>query len=128
MRSNKNKKSPLFRVYYSDFSKLKTYTAYTDEDIGKTPIYEVLLIVQKDNQYGKKIVSGGDYYIWSDDIGWLACDNETKNMYMARNGLRKRFLIGVMVHEKQWTETMRVAMNDCDFQAQTELSGGEGFK
>ena len=130
MIKRKNEKSPLFRVYYSDFHEIKTFTAYTDEDISNTPIYEVLVIVQYDEQHGKKLISGGDFYIWDDEIGWLACDHETRNMYMARGGWRKRYLIGAMVHQSQWVSTMKMARSDPDFPEQTALhlyESKEGF-
>jgi len=45
-------KSPDFRVYYSDGS---TY----DGVVENAPIYEVLLILEKDKLHGRRIVFGG---------------------------------------------------------------------
>lgn len=120
--------NPLFRVYYSDGS---TYTAYNEEDVAKTPIYEVLVIVERDVYHGRRLVSGGDYYILEEDNKWTSCDMETRNMYMARNGLRKRYLIGVMVHHDKWAKIMLRAREDPDFPDQTALhryESSEGFK
>ena len=118
---------PLFRVYYSDFS---TFTAYNEEDVWKTPIYEVILILEFDKEHGRKIVSSADYYVW-DDGKWLACDYETRNMYMAREGREKRYLIGVMVHNDKWTKIVKKAREDPDFPTQTALhhyETKEGFE
>lgn len=125
----KNNNSPLFKVYYSDLS---TFSAYTLEDVGRTPVYEVLLIVEKDDAHGRKLVSGGDYYVWeSENKKWLSCDGETRNMYMAREGLEKRYLIGAMVNHEKWTKAVIMAREDPDFKPQTALhryETKEGFE
>lgn len=123
-----NTKYPLFKVYYSDGS---TYTAYNEDDVAKTPIFEVLVIVEFDKYHGRKLVCGGDFYILEEDNKWTSCDKETKEMYMYRNGLRKRYLIGVMVHHDKWAKIMLNARTDPDFPEQTALhryESNEGFE
>lgn len=100
-----------WRVYYADGT---TYNG----DVANVPIFEVLVIVEVDKNHGRKLISNGDYYIW-DDRRWLACDKETKEAYMARPGMEKRYLIGVMVHDEKWERIMKVARNDADFPIQT---------
>ena len=113
-------KSPDFRVYYSDGS---TCDGYHDA-VEKVPIFEVLLIVERNKDHGRKIVSNGDYYVY-DDRRWLSCDLETKNMYMERPVKEKRYLIGVMVHSDKWDDAVRRARSDPDFPPQTALSAYE---
>ena len=105
------------RVYYGDGS---TY----DGSVENTPIFEVLLIVERDKDHGRIIVSGGDYYIY-DDGRWLAVDFVSMLQYMARPGMEKRFLVGVMVHSEKWNDAVRRARSDPDFPPQTALSAYE---
>ena len=102
---------PDFRVYYADGS---TY----DGPVESVPIFEVLVIVERDADHGRRLVSGGDFYVW-DDGKWLACDQFTMFQYLARPGLNKRVLIGVMVHGDRWNEIARRARYDPDFPDQT---------
>lgn len=111
-----------WRVYYSDGA---TY----DGPVDNVPIWEVLVIVERDPMHGRKLVSGGDYYIY-DGGRWIAGDLMTMWQYMARPGTVKRVLVGVMVNSKKWQETMRKARNDPDFPVQTALhqyEDREGF-
>lgn len=118
----------LFRVYYSKHADQKIFDGHED-NIGLTPVDEVLVIVQQDKEHGRKLVSKGDYYIWDDDCMWLACDRETKDMYMRRPGMH-RYLRGVMVSNAEFDEVMRKARLDLNFPEQTALhvfESREGF-
>lgn len=102
-----------FRIYYADGT---TY----DGPVDHVPIWEVLVIVERDPMHGRKLVSSGDYYIY-DNARWIACDLMTVWQYLARPGMLKRVLVGVMVDSERWQETMRRARYDPDFPAQTAL-------
>ena len=106
-----------FRVYYSDGS---TY----EGAVESTPIFEVLMIVERDADHGRRLVSNGDYYIY-DDGKWLAVDFVGMLQYMARPSMEKRFLVGVMVHSEKWNNVVRRARSDPDFPTQTALSAYE---
>jgi hypothetical protein len=102
-----------FKIYYSDGS---VYSG----DVSECPIWEVLLIVEKDKEHGRKIVSGGDYYTYEDGR-WISCDFITMLQYMARSGMYKRFLVGVMSSHEKWADAVRRARVDPDFPEQTAL-------
>lgn len=104
----------LYKVYYSDGS----IFVGTEDNVGDTPIFEVLAIVEKDRNHGRKVVSNGDFYIFQNKK-WIACDYWTMIQYMARKGMEKRFLIGVMVEEETWNKTITLARHDPDFPTQT---------
>lgn len=111
-----------FKVYYAKGA-CHGYETWegTYETWGDTPIFEVLAIVQKDRDHGRKVVSSGDYYVWTDDLMWVSCDKETRDMYMARKGKEKRYLIGSMVGHEEWNRVMELARTDPDFLPQTGL-------
>ena len=78
-----------FKVYYATG---ETYMG----DMVNTPIWDVLVIVQEDADHGKRLIMGGDYYIYDYQYEcWIACDHLTVWQYMNRPGLYK-VLIGVM--------------------------------
>jgi hypothetical protein len=102
-----------WKVYYYDGT---TYVGPLEE----VPIYNVLVIGQSDPQHGRKLVMGGDYYIFDDVTGWVSCDSVTVWQYMARPGLKK-VLLGVMADEERWQETVKRARQDTLFPEQTAL-------
>ncbi len=111
-----------FRVYYADGS---TYDGYHNA-VENTPIFEVLLIVERNANHGRKLVKGGDYYIYYQNGTWHAVDFVGMLQYMRRPYMEKRFLVGVMSYdEDSWNDTVRKARSDPDFPPQTALSAYE---
>lgn len=109
----------LYRVYYSSHAAQRTFDGYAD-NIGDTPIFEVLVIVQRDKDHNRRLVSGKDFYIWEGGaLGWVAVDRWGMMQYMARPGLEKRFLVGVMC--ETFAEAMQQARTDPAFKPQTAL-------
>lgn len=106
-----------WKVYYTEN---RTYNG----SVENVPIWEVLLIVERDRNHGRKIVSGGDYYIF-DNERWQSVDSVGMLQYMARPGMYKRFLVGVMIDDDDWNEVVKKARNDPDFPVQTALHGYE---
>ena len=98
-----------FRVYYADGSTF-------DGDAFNAPAMNVLMIVELDKDHGRRIVSGGDYYVW--DGQWFAVDKEGMFQYLCDAGPR-RVLIGRMVDNERWTAIYRRADSDPDFPART---------
>jgi hypothetical protein len=109
----------LFRVYYSKYAQQETFDG-SRENIGETPVDEVLVIVQWDLDHGRKLVSGGDFYCWDPEFFWIPCDRETKDQYIRRPGLH-RYLRGVMVHHEEWNRVVKLAREDPDFPPQSAL-------
>ena len=93
--------------------------------VKNTPIWLTLLIVEKDELHGRKIVSGGDYYVYEPNGKWMSVDYAGMLQYMSRPFMEKRFLVGVMVDSKDWDDVVRKARSDPDFPPQTALSAYE---
>lgn len=112
-----------YRVYYNPNSCHGLATFDGDESNWfEAPIHEVIVILQEDKEHGRKLLSGGDYYIWEGEtIGWISCDRDTMYQYMARPGRDKRFLLGVMVSNELWNTIMKEARLTEDFPKQTAL-------
>ena len=112
-------KQPLFRVYYASGTAhgLKTFDGDFD-NVGDTPVFGVLLIVQRDKGHGRKIVSGGDFYVWrGGEILW-----ESRNevfQYMSAPGMMKRYLWGIMADSTEWNQVYTQALGDPDFPPKT---------
>jgi len=104
----------LFKVYYSD----GTTFSGTKDNVGDTPMWEGLVIVQRDKNHGRRIVIGGDFYVYEND-GWISCDMFTMMQYLARKGMEKRIIVGVMVSQEKWNETVKRAYDDLDFPEKT---------
>ena len=117
---NKTLSNLLYKVYYTDGS----IFVGTKDNVGDTPIWEVLVIVQMDRNHGKRIITNGDFYVYESG-SWLACDQWTMMQYMARKGMEKRFLVGVMVDGELWNSTVKKAREDGDFPVQTAYYAGE---
>lgn len=100
-----------YRIYYSDGT---TYSG----PVASCPIWEVLLIVERDRDNGRKIVSSGDFYTYTGGR-WMAVDYFGMMQYLARDGMEKRVLVGVMVDSDKWNAAMRRAYNDPDFPKKT---------
>lgn len=99
-----------FRVYYADG------TTYDGDAMG-APALDALLIVEKDADHGRRIVSGGDYFVWEGGR-WWAVDQVGMYTYLVRTGPR-RVLIGRMVSNEHYAETWRRAESDTDFPLRT---------
>ena len=102
-----------YRVYYSDGS------THDSGDPYDTPIWGVLAIVELSKRHGRRVVSGGDYYVWS-GTRWMSVDGIGMVQYLAKLGARAvRVLVGEMVDEELWQDTMRMANTDPDFPERT---------
>jgi len=99
-----------FKIFYEDGS---TYSG----DPFLSPVFKVLVIVEADKEHGKKLVSGGDYYVWTSGH-WYAVDYPGMIQYLADPGPR-RVLLGVMTDGDTWNKAMKEARNDPDFPTQT---------
>lgn len=105
------KASPSFKVYYRDGS---TYVGPPEN----TPILDVVLIQEFDSSHGRRLITGGDFYMWENGA-WTPGDEWTMISYMNRPGFKKRFLIGVMVHSEEWNYFLKVAKEDPFFPERT---------
>lgn len=99
-----------FKVYYDNGA---TYTG----DPFLAPALRVLVIVEENQEHGRKLVSGGDYYVWEKEH-WYAVDYPGMIQYLVSPGPR-RVLLGIMVEGNLWNATMKEARNDPDFPSQT---------
>lgn len=101
-----------FRVYYSDGS---TY----DGPPENTPIFEVLVIVERSKEHGYRLVTNGDYYCWDNERKrWLPGDELHMIQYLHRPGW-KRVLLGITVNNNEWNDVMKRATSDPDFPVKT---------
>jgi len=101
-----------YRIYYADGS---TY----DGDPWQAPFYRALLILERDPDHGRRIVSGADYYCWMpEENRWRGYDLPGMMQYMYIPG-PKRYLVGEMVNNDLWNATYRRAENDPDFPSRT---------
>lgn len=105
-----------FRVYYADKS---TY----DGDPFGAPALDALVIVESDQEHGRRIVSGGDYFVWEDGR-WWAVDQIGMLSYLVRLGAR-RILVGRMVSNELYREIYIAANEDPDFPERTAYGAFE---
>lgn len=101
---------PEFRIYYADGSTFagKAWDA---------PAFGVLVIVERDSEHGRRLVTTGDYYVWRDER-WWACDFVGLIDYLAQPGPRK-VLIGRMVSNDAFRSAYMAADSDTDFPQRT---------
>jgi hypothetical protein len=104
---------PLFKVYYTDGS---TFTG----DAFETPALNVLFIVEKSAEHGRRLISNGDYYVY-ESHGWEAVDREGMFQYLCDKGPR-RILLGRIVPNEQWNAIRAKAESDPDFPPRTSLN------
>jgi hypothetical protein len=78
------------------------------------------VIVEKDQDHGRRIVSNGDYYVWENR--WRNVDFVGMIDYLHRPGPRK-VLCGQYVDNDLWNATFKRAREDADFPVKT----GYGF-
>lgn|SRR5512135_757499 len=101
-----------YRVYYADGS------VYAGEP-WNAPAWGVLVIVEKDPDHGRRLVSAKDYYIWDEDNSrWWSVDFIGMVDYLGRPG-KKRVLFGRTVPNEEWYDVMRIANEDPDFPVRT---------
>ena len=116
--------SPDFKIYYLGG---RTYVGA----IENAPTNFVLLIIVPDKEHGRRIISGGDVYIYNDANGrWSATDLLGFTQEIQLPGLYRIFL-GVMAGSDEWNAAMRDARNDPEFPTQTALhyyERKEGFE
>lgn len=86
-------------------------------DPYKAPIFGVLLVLEKDEETGRRIVQNGDYYVW-DGKRWWPVDYPGLLDYLQIDG-PKRILIGRLVSNEDFTRVYREAENDLDFPIRT---------
>lgn len=101
-----------FRIYYDD-------SAVYAGDPYKAPALGVLVIVEKDPDSGRRLVSAKDYYVWDEkESRWWSVDYIGMIDYLIQPG-KKRVLFGRTVESKKWYEVMRIANEDPDFPIRT---------
>jgi hypothetical protein len=106
----------VFRIYYDDGSTF-------DGDPFDAPFWGVLIIVEKDRDHGRRIVSNGDYYVWIDGR-WRAKDHIGLIDYLQQPGHRKA-VCGRMVENDHFTAVYMRADADPDFPARTAYGAFE---
>jgi len=99
-----------FRIYYKNG---ETYSGPPED----APIFDVLVIVERDKNHGRRLISDKDFYIWIDDR-WRAVDYFGMIQYLKDPGW-KRILLGVMADDQVWNATVKAAMQDPEFPAKT---------
>jgi hypothetical protein len=101
-----------YKVYYADGS---TYTG----EPWDAPAFGVLVIVEKDADHGRRLVSAKDYYVWDEKAErWWSVDFIGMVDYLGQPG-RKRVLFGRTVSNEEWYRIMRFANEDNDFPTRT---------
>lgn len=100
----------MFRIYYADGSTF-------DGDAFNAPFFGVLLILEKDKEHGRRIVSNGDYYVW-ENTRWRAKDFIGMIDYLQQPGA-KRVIAGRMVDNDAWNAAYAIADSDPDFPIRT---------
>jgi hypothetical protein len=100
----------MFRIYYAD------HESYS-EDPFNAPGLGALLIVETDSDHGRRIVSGGDYFVW-DQVRWWPVDFIGLVDYLLQPGPRK-VLVGRMVSNELYREVYMRADTDPDFPIRT---------
>lgn len=101
-----------FRIYYADGS-------FYDKDPFGAPALGVLVIVESDNDHGRRIVAGKDYYVWDcKNCRWWTVDYPGMIDYLTQTGPR-RILIGRTVPNDEWYAAFKRADEDPDFAERT---------
>lgn len=105
-----------FRIYYDGG---ETYSG----DPFNAPAFGVLVIVQRNETHLKRLVSGGDYFVWRDGE-WYSCDYIGMVDYLQQPG-PKRVLFGRMVDREYFYSIARKAEKDPDFPERIGRHKGE---
>lgn len=101
---------PDFRIYYDGGT---TY----DGDPYDAPAFGVLVIVEKNANHGRQLVTTKDYFVYLGDH-WMSVDFIGMLDYLAQPGPRK-VIFGRMVDDEYWYKVMRQANEDPDFPIRT---------
>jgi hypothetical protein len=101
-----------FKVYYENG---ETFIGRPED----APYLGVALIVELDENHNKRIVSGGDYYIWNPErMCWISGDVRSMEYYKEVRGW-KTHICGVMMHQEDYNNMWRKADKDEDFPERT---------
>lgn len=95
-----------FKVYYSDGSTF-------EGDPFLAPAWGALLVVERDGDHGRRIVSHNDYFVWR-DTRWWACDFIGLIDYLSWPG-PKKVMFGRHIENEAWNAVFRKANEDRDF-------------
>jgi len=94
-----------WRIYYEDGS--------TEDDDSRP--YGVVSIVQEDEECGRLIFTGWDYYILL-EAGWMGLGYDSFVYYVTHKLKEvKHACVGVMVHRSEYQRIQKLAINDPDF-------------
>lgn len=107
----------MYKIFYDDGS---TYTGNPEN----APVFGVLVIVEDDKDYGRRMVHHFDYYCWDnrgDSMQWFPSDFTGLIDYLSSPGF-KRVLIGRYVSDKLFTKIFTTALNDKDFKPITGIN------
>lgn len=100
-----------FRIYYTNGE------TYDGEPFNAPPMH-VALILEKDKDHGRRIVSLCDFYVWR--FGrWFGTDQPGFYQYLMTPGEPKYVLFGEMMIQDDWHAISRKANEDADFPART---------
>ena len=107
-----------FKIYYADG------TTFTGSPFN-APALNVILILERSKDNGRRVVSGGDYFVWGTKAErWWSVDRPGMFQYLCDLGPR-RVLLGRMVDNDIWNGTWRTAMSDPDFPPKGGTERGE---
>lgn len=108
---------PKWRIYYDG-------GATFEGEPEKAPFFGALLVVEQDEEHGRRFVIG-DYFVYDVERGrWWGVDKDGRNDYLQRPGW-KRYLVGRMLPNKEWIEVWRRAEADVDFPPRTGFGAHE---
>lgn len=105
-----------FRIYYDGGL---TYEGAPEN----APAFGVLVIVEKDQNSGRRLVMTKDYFCWLGDR-WLSTDFIGMLDYLQQPGW-KRVLFGRLVDDEYWYSVVKRANEDPDFPARTSYGYNE---
>ena len=108
--------APAFRIYYDGGGTF-------DGDPWLAPALGVLVIVERDADHGRRLVTGKDYYVLRNGR-WWAVDHVGFIDYLIEPGAR-RALFGRTVASDDWYAAMRCADQDKDFPVRTAWASNE---
>jgi len=105
-----------YRIYYDGGA---TY----DGSPENAPAFGVLVVIQKNKDSGRELITSKDYYCWTGN-GWLCTDYIGFVDYLAQPGW-KRVLFGRMVSNDEWYRVIKQANEDPDFPVRTNWGFNE---
>lgn len=102
---------PNWKIFYDDGKHFSGGCPWEAPGLG------VLIIVEKDPECGRRLVSGYDFYIWRDQQ-WYGVDYFGLIDYLIQPG-EKKVLLGRTVTNERYNEVYHQAIADPDFQPKT---------